>query len=202
MQNWVTSIMEEFGYIGVFLMMALENIFPPIPSEIILPFGGFLTTTNDLAVLGVIIAATVGSVLGAIILFGIGLLLDVEQLEKIIDRFGHILRIKKTDVKRADAWFDKYGYWTVFICRMIPLVRSLISIPAGMSNMNFFKFVILTITGTLIWNTILILIGMQLGESWTDILSFMELYSTFVYIAIGIGIVIIIYIFMKRRRQQ
>ncbi len=194
--------MEEFGYIGVFLMMALENIFPPIPSEIILPFGGFLTTTNDLAVLGVIIAATVGSVLGAIILFGIGLLLDVEQLEKIIDRFGHILRIKKTDVKRADAWFDKYGYWTVFICRMIPLVRSLISIPAGMSNMNFFKFVILTITGTLIWNTILILIGMQLGESWTDILSFMELYSTFVYIAIGIGIVIIIYIFMKRRRQQ
>ncbi|SIS62201.1 alkaline phosphatase [Virgibacillus pantothenticus] len=85
---------------------------------------------------------------------------------------------------------------------MIPLVRSLISIPAGMSNMNFVKFVILTITGTLIWNTILILIGMQLGESWTDILSFMELYSTFVYIAIGIGIVIIIYIFMKRRRQQ
>lgn len=194
--------MEEFGYIGVFLMMALENIFPPIPSEIVLPFGGFLTTTTDLTVLGVIIAATVGSVLGAIILFGIGLLLDVEQLEKIIDRYGHILRIKKTDVKRADAWFDKYGYWTVFICRMIPLVRSLISIPAGMSNMNFVKFVILTITGTLIWNTILILIGMQLGESWTDILSFMELYSTFVYIAIGIGIVIIIYIFMKRRRQQ
>lgn len=194
--------MEEFGYIGVFLMMALENIFPPIPSEIVLPFGGFLTTTTDLTVLGVIIAATVGSVLGAIILFGIGLLLDVEQLEKIIDRYGHILRIKKTDVKRADAWFDKYGYWTVFICRMIPLVRSLISIPAGMSNMNFVKFVILTITGTLIWNTILILIGMQLGETWTDILSFMELYSTFVYIAIGIGIVIIIYIFMKRRRQQ
>lgn len=202
MENWVTSIMEEFGYIGVFLMMALENIFPPIPSEIVLPFGGFLTTTTDLTVLGVIIAATVGSVLGAIILFGIGLLLDVEQLEKIIDRYGHILRIKKTDVKRADAWFDKYGYWTVFICRMIPLVRSLISIPAGMSNMNFVKFVILTITGTLIWNTMLILIGMQLGESWTDILSFMELYSTFVYIAIGIGIVIIIYIFMKRRRQQ
>ncbi|NBJ71502.1 MULTISPECIES: DedA family protein [Clostridia] len=202
MQDWVTSIMEEFGYIGVFLMMALENIFPPIPSEIVLPFGGFLTTTTDLTVLGVIIAATVGSVLGAIILFGIGLLLDVEQLEKIIDRYGHILRIKRTDVKRADAWFDKYGYWTVFICRMIPLVRSLISIPAGMSNMNFVKFVILTITGTLIWNTILILIGMQLGESWTDILSFMEVYSTFVYIAIGIGTVIIIYMILKRRKQQ
>lgn len=91
--------MEEFGYIGVFLMMALENIFPPIPSEIVLPFGGFLTTTTDLTVLGVIIAATVGSVLGAIILFGIGLLLDVEQLEKIIDRYGHILRIKKQMLK-------------------------------------------------------------------------------------------------------
>lgn len=202
MQNWVTSMMEELGYIGVFLMMALENVFPPIPSEIVLPFGGFLTTTTNITVLGVIAAATVGSVLGAIILFGIGLLLDVEQLEKIIDRYGHILRIKKQDIKRADAWFDKYGYWTVFICRLVPLVRSLISIPAGMSNMNFAMFLLFTVAGTLFWNTILILIGVQLGESWTDILKFMDLYSTVVYIGLGMGIVLIVYLFIKRRKQH
>ncbi|MFU0792075.1 DedA family protein [Virgibacillus proomii] len=202
MQNWVTSMMEELGYIGVFLMMALENVFPPIPSEIVLPFGGFLTTTTNITVLGVIAAATVGSVLGAIILFGIGLLLDVEQLEKMIDRYGHILRIKKQDIKRADAWFDKYGYWTVFICRLVPLVRSLISIPAGMSNMNFAMFLLFTVAGTLFWNTILILIGVQLGESWTDILKFMDLYSTVVYIGLGIGMVLIVYLFIKRRKQH
>lgn len=202
MQNWVTSMMEELGYIGVFLMMALENIFPPIPSEIVLPFGGFLTTTTNITVLGVIAAATVGSVLGAIILFGIGLLLDVEQLEKLIDRYGHILRIKKQDIKRADAWFDKYGYWTVFICRLLPLVRSLISIPAGMSNMNFAMFLLFTVAGTLFWNTILILIGVQLGESWTDILKFMDLYSTVVYIGLGIGILLIVYLLIKRKKQH
>lgn len=202
MQNWVTAIMEELGYIGVFLMMALENVFPPIPSEIVLPFGGFLTTTTNITVPGVIVAATVGSVLGAIILFGIGLLLDVEQLEKIIDRYGHILRIKKQDINRADAWFDKHGYWTVFICRLVPLVRSLISIPAGMSNMNFAMFLLFTVAGTLFWNTILILIGVQLGESWTDILKFMDLYSTVVYIGLGIGIILIVYLFIKRRKQH
>jgi membrane protein DedA with SNARE-associated domain len=202
MQNWVTSMMEELGYIGVFLMMALENVFPPIPSEIVLPFGGFLTTTTNITVLGVIAAATVGSVLGAIILFGIGLLFDVEQLEKMIDRYGHILRIKKQDIKRADAWFDKYGYWTVFICRLVPLVRSLISIPAGMSNMNFAMFLLFTVAGTLFWNTILILIGVQLGESWTDILKFMDLYSTVVYIGLGIGMILIVYLFIKRRKQH
>lgn len=202
MQHWVTSVMEELGYIGVFFMMALENIFPPIPSEIVLPFGGILTTTTNLSVVGVIVAATVGSVLGAVILFGIGLLLDVKQLEKIIHRYGPMLRLKKQDIQRADAWFDKYGYWTVFICRMVPLVRSLISIPAGMSNMNFVMFLFLTVAGTLFWNTLLILIGVQLGESWTDILSFMELYSTVIYICIGVGIGIIVYLYIKRRRQQ
>ncbi|WDH96169.1 hypothetical protein PUW24_18570 [Paenibacillus urinalis] len=95
MQNWITDFMEQFGYIGIALIIALENVFPPIPSEIVLPFGGFMTTYSDLTVPGVIIAATIGSVAGAIILYGIGLLLDVERLEKIIDRWGHILRVKK-----------------------------------------------------------------------------------------------------------
>jgi len=166
MQNWVIEVMEQFGYFGVFLMMALENLFPPIPSEIVLPFGGFLTSYSNLTVIGVITAATLGSVIGAMILYSVGLLMDVSRLEKLVDHFGHILRIKKEDVHKADAWFDKYGSWTVFFCRMVPLIRSLISIPAGMSNMNFYKFLFLTTAGTLIWNVILICIGVTLGENW------------------------------------
>src|SRR3954453_13524988 len=113
MESWITSFMEQYGYIGVFLMIALENVFPPIPSEIILPFGGFMTTYTSMTVPGEVIASTAGSVVGAVILYGIGLLLEVERLEKIIDRFGHILRVTKDVVHKAAAWFDKYGIWTV-----------------------------------------------------------------------------------------
>jgi len=202
MDNWVTGVMEQLGYIGVFLMMLLENVFPPIPSEIVLPFGGFLTTHTDMTFIGVIVVATAGAVIGAVILYGIGLLLDVETLEKIIDRWGHILRIKKEDIHKADAWFDKYGYWAVFFCRMVPLVRSLISIPAGMSNMHFWMFFIFTTAGTLIWNTLLIGAGVFLGENWRDILGFMGVYSNIIYAIIAIAVVIFVVLFIKKRRKK
>ncbi len=186
MQNWITNFMEQFGYVGIALIIALENVFPPIPSEIVLPFGGFMTTNSSLTIIGVIIAATIGSVLGAVILYGVGRLIDVERLEKIIDRWGHILRIKKEDIYRADAWFDKYGYWTVLFCRMIPLVRSLISIPAGMSNMKFGLFLLFTTLGTVIWNSILVIIGAMLGDNWHRITEFMNIYSSVAYAVIAI----------------
>lgn len=202
MQAWVTDIMEQFGYLGIFLMMALENVFPPIPSEIVLPFGGFMTTYSDLTVVGVIIAATVGSILGAIILYGIGLLIDVETLEKIVDRWGHILRIKKEDIHKADAWFDKYGYWTVLFCRMIPLIRSLISIPAGMSNMKFGLFLLFTTIGTVIWNIILIYAGVLLGANWENILGFMDVYSNIAYFIIAIVGIIFIALYIRKIRKR
>ncbi|RFU61037.1 DedA family protein [Peribacillus glennii] len=202
MQNWITDFMEQFGYLGIFLMIALENVFPPIPSEVILPFGGFMTTYSDLTVPGVIAAATAGSVVGAIVLYGIGLLLDVERLEKIVDRWGHILRITKKDIHKADAWFDKYGYWTVLFCRMIPLIRSLISIPAGMSNMKFLLFLLFTTIGTLIWNIILVSVGAALGESWEDITHFMDIYSNIAYALIGIGIIVFVVLFIRKKRKS
>ncbi len=201
MQNWITSFMEQFGYVGIALIIALENVFPPIPSEIVLPFGGFMTTNSSLTIIGVIIAATIGSVLGAVILYGVGRLLDVERLEKIIDRWGHILRIKKEDVHRADAWFDKYGYWTVLFCRMIPLVRSLISIPAGMSNMKFGLFLLFTTIGTVIWNSILVIIGAMLGDNWHRITEFMNIYSSVAYVIIAVvGVAGIVWYVRRNRR--
>lgn len=201
MENWVTEIMEQFGYVGIFLMIAIENVFPPIPSEVVLTFGGFMTTYTNLTGTGVVVASTAGAVAGAIILYTLGLLLDVARLEKIVDRWGHILRVKKEDIYRADAWFDKYGYWTVLFCRMIPLIRSLISIPAGMSHMNFGLFLLFTTIGTLIWNVILVSVGAAVGESWESIVHFMDIYSNVVYALIGLGIIIFFIWFIGKRRK-
>jgi membrane protein DedA with SNARE-associated domain len=202
MQTWITDIMEQFGYLGIFLMMMIENLFPPIPSEVILPFGGFMTTYTNLSVAGVIITATTGSVIGAVVLYGIGMLIDVERMEKIVERWGHIIRVKKEDIHKADIWFTKYGYWTVLFCRMIPLIRSLISIPAGMSKMTFWLFLLFTMIGTVAWNVILVLIGVTLGESWQDILRFMDVYSTVIYLLIGLGVVLLLILYIRKRRSR
>ncbi|UQZ32596.1 alkaline phosphatase [Paenibacillus sp. PK3_47] len=202
MKTWITDFMEQFGYIGIFLMLALENIFPPIPSEVILPFGGFMTTTSDLTIPGVLIASTLGSLVGAVILYWIGRMLDVSRLEKIVDRWGGIIRIKKSDIRKADAWFDKYGYWTVLFCRMIPLVRSLISIPAGMSGMKFGLFMLFTTIGTLGWNVLLVLLGAALGESWEDIAVYMDAYSNVVYVLIAAALVLFGFLYFRKRQRD
>jgi len=199
MQTWITAFMEQFSYIGIFLLMALENVFPPIPSEVILTFGGFMTTYTTLTVPGVIISATMGSVFGAVILYWIGYYLDIEKIEHLVERWGHLLRLKKEEIARANAWFDKYGYWTIFLCRMVPLVRSLISIPAGMTKMNFWLFLLFTILGTLIWNVALVTVGSFLGESWEDILTFMDMYSTVTYIVIGIGVIVGLFFYLRKK---
>ncbi|HIW32298.1 MAG TPA: DedA family protein [Candidatus Paenibacillus intestinavium] len=202
MEHWITEIMEQFGYFGILLLIAIENIFPPIPSELILTFGGFMTTKTAMTPLGVIIVATVGSLIGAIILYYIGRILDVERLEKIIDRWGKILRVKKEDIHRADAWFDKHGNWAVFLCRMVPLIRSLISIPAGMSGMKLVPFLLFTTLGTLIWNTILVTLGSMLGDRWEDIVAFMDVYSNIAYGLIALcGIAFIIF-YIRRFRKN
>ena len=166
MENWITSVMEQFGYIGVFFLIMLENLFPPIPSEVILTFGGFMTTQTDLTVFGVIVASTLGSVAGAIILYGIGAIVGIERIERFVDKWGKFLRLTSKDVHKANTWFEKYEVWTVFFCRFIPLIRSLISLPAGMAKMKFWIFLLLTTLGTLIWNMVLVNIGAAVGESW------------------------------------
>ncbi|MBB6453354.1 membrane protein DedA with SNARE-associated domain [Salirhabdus euzebyi] len=202
MDNWLINIMNEFGYMGILFLIALENVFPPVPSEVILTFGGFITTTSNLTVMGVVISATAGSVIGAMILYGIGLQLSVERLEKIVERWGHILRLTKKDVRKADAWFDKYGPWTVFFCRFIPIIRSLISVPAGMSNMNLPLFLSLTTLGTFIWNIVLVNLGASVGDSWEEIVHYMELYSKVIYVAVAVLFVLFITLFIRKRKTK
>lgn len=199
MESWIAGIMEDWGYFGVFFLIMIENLFPPIPSEVILTFGGFMTTKSDLSILGVVVASTLGSVVGAVILYGIGLLLDVENLEKIVDKYGRILRLTRKDIHKADAWFDNYGFWTVFFCRFIPLIRSLISIPAGMSNMKFWLFLLLTTLGTLIWNAVLVNVGAAVGDSWETIVHYMDIYSNIAYVIIVIVFLAFVYLFLKKK---
>ncbi|MFV5938999.1 DedA family protein [Mammaliicoccus sciuri] len=200
MESWITSVMEEFGYFGIALLILLENVFPPIPSEVILTFGGFMTTKSDLTVLGVVVASTIGSVGGAVILYWIGRILNVERIERIIEKWGKYLRLTKEDVRKADAWFDKYGPWTVFFCRFIPLIRSLISVPAGMSGMNQWLFLVLTTIGTLIWNLVLVLVGAKVGDNWHQIVNYMDVYSNFMYAVIAIGIIVFVIWFIRKKK--
>lgn len=194
MEQFIIQIINEFGYIGILFLIAIENVFPPIPSEIILTFGGFSTIITDLTIEGVIIFSIIGSIIGSIILYLLGRLLSKEKLEKIIDgKIGKVLRINKTDIEKAFKSFEKRGKITVFICRFIPVLRSLISIPAGMTKMKFIPFIILTTIGSTIWNIVLIKLGEIAGESWQSIALFVDKYSLMVVILILIVLFIIIY---------
>ncbi|HAC1811514.1 TPA_asm: DedA family protein [Listeria monocytogenes] len=202
METWITSIMADFGYIGIFVLIMVENLFPPIPSEIILTFGGFMTTVTSLNVVMVIIVATLGSVVGAILLYKVASYFGKERLTKIVLKYGRILRLKESDIERAENFFLKYGSWAVFLCRMIPLIRSLISIPAGMTKMKMSKFLILTTAGSLLWNTVLIGLGAMLGESWSEIVVFMDSFSTIIYSIIAILVVVGLGLFFRARFKK
>ncbi|ENI1309199.1 DedA family protein [Listeria monocytogenes] len=202
METWITSIMADFGYIGIFILIMVENLFPPIPSEIILTFGGFMTTVTSLNVVMVIIVATLGSVVGAILLYKVASYFGKERLTKIVLKYGRILRLKESDIERAESFFLKYGSWAVFLCRMIPLIRSLISIPAGMTKMKMSRFLILTTAGSLLWNTVLIGLGAVLGESWNEIVVFMDSFSTIIYSVIAILVVVGLGYFFRARFKK
>ena len=203
MQEIILSIMGNYGYIGVFLLIMIENVFPPIPSEVILLFGGFMTTYTKLNIIGMVVASTLGSIFGAIILYYIGKIFNKDRLKKMISgKLGKILRLKVSDIDNADSWFDNKGNKTVFFCRFIPLVRSLISIPAGMSEMPMVKFLLYTLFGSLIWNTVLIIVGSVVGENWTKIVNILDTYSHIVVIILFIIVVVGIYFFYRKRSNK
>ena len=202
MKTAIISIMNKFGYLGVFSLIAIENIFPPIPSEVILLFGGFMTTYSKLNIIGVIIDSTLGSLVGALILYYIGKILNKERLKKIVKgKVGKILRLKEKDIDKADEWFDTKGNKTVFFCRFVPILRSLISIPAGMSEMEMPKFLIYTVVGSAIWNSVLSISGSIVGEKWEKILAIFDNYAHLTLVVLIILFIIAVIIFFKKRKQ-
>ncbi|MDH5100122.1 DedA family protein [Lactobacillus kefiranofaciens] len=178
MTNIVFDLINQLGYFAVSLLIAIENIFPPIPSEVILSFAGFATHHSRMSIPLVIVASTIGAVLGALILYWIGSLLNEARLEEIFNhKLFKMLGFKKGDVKKAIKWFEKYGTGAIFYGRCIPVIRSLISIPAGIAKVKPTKFLLYTTLGSLIWNTILICLGSYMGEKWHVIVNIFEEYS-------------------------
>ena len=203
MENLIIEIMNNYGYIGIGLLIFIENLFPPIPSEVILTFAGFMTTNTKMTLIGVIIAATIGSIIGAIVLYYIGKILNKERLIKIVtSKYGKFLKIKPKDIEAADKWFDEKGNKTVFFCRFVPVVRSLISIPAGMSEMPILKFIIYTTLGSALWNTLLVTIGAFAGDKKDYILEIIDNVSHIILIIIIIIILIFIYRFYRKKTKQ
>ncbi|WP_125571646.1 DedA family protein [Lacticaseibacillus songhuajiangensis] len=202
MQDLIVQTIEQFGYLAVFLLITLENVFPPIPSEIVLSFAGFATKHSSMGVFGVVTAATLGSVLGALILYAVGRLLTPERLRSLLDgRVGKILHFNADDMLAAEKWFRKRGPITVLVCRCIPIVRSLISIPAGMSKMPLLQFTALTTLGTLVWNTVLVYFGRAAGHAWPHIVAVVDRYA-YASLAVLLIIAIVVYIWLGRRKKR
>ncbi|HOK63582.1 MAG TPA: DedA family protein [Soehngenia sp.] len=200
MQDVMIDFVNDYGYIAIFILIYIENIFPPIPSEVVLLSGGALTVTTEMNVLGTIIYATTGSLVGAITLYSVGRALDKESLAKILNsKVGRKLRLKPESIDKAQVWFIKYQHKAVLICRCIPIVRSIISIPAGFARMNVFKFILLTLIGSLIWNTILVNLGALFGEAWEKALKYYTGYQYFILGAIAVGI---IYLWVKFKKKK
>lgn len=203
MQQFILHIIEQSGYFGVFFLILLENVFPPIPSEVILLISGFFSSYTSLSVFYMILASTLGSFLGAIILYYIGKIFNKERLKKIVNgRLGKILFLKENDIDKADEWFDNKGNKSVFFCRFVPIVRSLISIPAGMSEMPMGKFIIYTICGSMIWNTVLICLGYRLGSNWEYVLTILDKYQMVVIIILIIILGYVIIKFYRKKRKS
>ena len=203
MKEWILATMGAYGYFGIALLIAIENIFPPIPSEVILTFGGFMTTYTPLNVWGVVVAATVGSLIGALVLYALGRLLKPERLQRWVEgRVGRMLCFKAGDIAKADQWFRTRGKGTVFFCRFIPIVRSLISIPAGMAGMGMGPFLALTALGSTMWNLVLVWLGVLAGGAWERIVKCMDVYSKVTVVGLGLAFVAAAYFFYKKRSER
>lgn len=182
--DWAVVIVERLGYFGVFFLVALENLIPPIPSELILPLAGFAVGQGSLTFVGVMVAATLGSVIGALVLYGLGYWFGEDRLRQFIRRFEWLPFADEADVDKAQAWFAKYGGTAVLTGRLIPVVRSVVSIPAGYHRMPLGRFILYTMTGSAIWNGLLVTAGYFLGENWQEVRRYTQLFEIATILAI------------------
>lgn len=202
MNNFVINIMNKYGYLGILFLITIENIFPPIPSEVILTLGGFMTSKDgvNMSLVGVIMYSTFGSIIGAIILYYVGYIFNKDRLLKIVrSKVGKILCLKESDIEKSDSSFNKNGDLTVLYCRFIPIVRSLISIPAGVNKMKLSIFLLYTFVGSLIWNTVLVSLGKLVGENYMVVAGVFSKYSKVILILL---ICLIVYKIIKKIRKD
>lgn len=184
------------GYAGLFAAMVAENLFPPIPSEIVLPLAGFEVSQDNLAFVPALLAATAGSLVGALLLYALGRFGG----RALVFRWGRVLRVGPADLERAERWFDRWGDWVVLGARIVPIARSVVSIPAGLARMPLIRFSLLTTCGSMVWNLILISAGHQLGVNWEEVSDFVARYSD-VMLVLTVGLTLAAVIWLVRRSR-
>jgi membrane protein DedA with SNARE-associated domain len=200
MLDWITSTINSLGYLGIALLMFLENIFPPVPSEVIMPLAGFTVTQGKLSLVYVIVAGIVGSVLGALPWYYAGKQLGEDRLKKFADQYGKWLTLSGKDIDKSKQWFDKHGGIAVSFCRLVPGVRTLISVPAGIDNMHLVPFLLYSTFGTALWVSMLTYAGFVLGQNYKLVEKFLAPASGVVIVALIVAFVI--WITRRKNKQQ
>ena len=189
---WIEQIISSMGYVGLYLVMFLENVFPPIPSEVVLPMAGSLSLTGRFSIFWIKAIGMLGSLTGAFLFYGLGKWLGEPRVRTIIEKYGRYALLSTSDLDRSLEWFDKYDDWVIFFSRMVPIVRSLISIPAGIAKMDITKFSFFTILGTALWSFLLALGGRLLGEQWPLIAEFINTYQNIVLVIAIVSVLLFI----------
>lgn len=199
----IEQIITFLGYPGIALVMMAENLFPPIPSELVMPFAGFLVAQGKFNLVGIIAAGTVGAVAGAVVLYYVGYWADEPVVRAFVRRWGKWFLLSEEDLDRAMEFFSKYGEPVIFFGRLIPIVRSLISLPAGMDKMPLGKFLLFTTLGSVIWNTALAVAGLILGEHWDQVLIYMKQYERVVMVVLVLAVIgFLVYRIMQIRNKN
>jgi len=194
-----TDVMDALGEVGVGVLVLAENVFPPIPSEVVLPLAGYLASRGRMDLTLVVVAATVGSVLGAMLLYEVGARTGRARLRRLVDRMP---LLEGEDLDRAESWFARHGQSSVLIGRCIPVVRSLISLPAGVEEMPRWRFAVLTAIGSGLWNAVFVVSGYALGEQFDQIERYSGWLNTAVYAAIAVLLVLGLRRALRRRRAE
>jgi membrane protein DedA with SNARE-associated domain len=198
MTEWLVAMMASLGAPGAGIAIALENLFPPLPSEVILPLAGFTASRGEMDLLEALAWTTTGSVVGALALYWVGALLGRRRTLAIAAKLP---LVKVSDIERTEAWFLRHGGKTVFFGRMVPLFRSLISIPAGVERMPLPTFTLLTTAGSLIWNTIFVLAGYLLGENWSLVEAYVGVGTNVVIGLVVLAVLVFVGVRLAERRK-
>jgi membrane protein DedA with SNARE-associated domain len=199
MLDWITNIMDSWGYLGIVLLMFLENIFPPIPSEVVMPLAGFTASQDKLNITFVIAMGTVGSVLGALPWYYAGRYLGEERLKDWADKYGKWITVRRKDIEKSSKWFSKHCGKAVVLCHLVPGIRTLISMPAGIHQMNLVKFLLYTALGAGFWVAVLAIAGYKLGQNYQMIERYLGPLSKIVLVIL---VVAAIAWFMRRKRKK
>ena len=186
----VVDIISLFGYWGIAFLMLLENIIPPIPSELIMPLAGFAVARGEMNMAIAIAAGTLGSVLGGLAWYYVGRILGLERIRQLADRYGKWLGISSKEVMDTQEWFSKRGYWAIGLGRMVPGIRTYISVPAGIADMSMFQFLVYSTVGTLAWISLLTVAGFWLGASYEKVGEFLAPISKIVLVSIAVFVVV------------